>query len=232
MPELPGGGGVKAIAAAIRRRVAYPPLALRAGAAGQVVVGFAITPAGYVRKVHIIKAFRFDCGRAVLRAVWQLPRFRPRPPRLGMVNYAVPVAFKIAAGDGLRQPRPARKKALPKPAASHRSVAAPASAPQFVSYFEPMPELMANGRAQSIEAAVRQRLIYPPHSGLVCLTGRAFVRFTITPTGEVARAEVVKGIWPPFDSAALNAVRQLPCFKPRPQAASCTVPVRYGQEVR
>ncbi|WP_325134393.1 TonB family protein [Hymenobacter sp.] len=48
------------------------------------------------------------------------------------------------------------------------------------------------------------------------MEGRVFVAFTITPAGEARQVAVVKGLYEPFDAAAVQAVRQLPCFRPRP----------------
>jgi TonB family protein len=228
MPELPGGGGMAAIAAAVGRRVVYPLSALRAGAEGRVFVRFAVTPAGYVRNVSIVKAFRHDCGLAAVNSVRQLPRFRPRRQSLGEIKFTLPLSFHIEA-DKPSKPRPVRKKVPLPSAVLRRSAVVPAKKSILGCYFEPQPELLTGGGGQAIVAAVRQRLIYPPYSGLVCLTGRTFVKFTITPGGEVKQAVVVKGLWSPFDSAAVNAVRQLPCFKPMSQAMLCVVPVLYSR---
>lgn len=227
VPELPGGGGPAAIAAAVGRRVVYPPPALRAGAEGRVVVRFGVSAAGYVRHVEVVSAFRRDCGLAAVRAVRQLPRFRRRRRALGDVSFSLPLSFCIDA-DQAPPPRPVHKRAVSPRPVPRRPAAAPSDKSMLVCYFEPMPELLPGSGTQNIVAAVRQRLVYPPHAGLVCLTGRAFVKFTITPAGEVAHVAVVKGLWPPFDSAAVQAVRQLPCFKPMAQPMSCTVPVAYG----
>ncbi|RZK30496.1 MAG: TonB family protein [Hymenobacter sp.] len=95
MPELPGGGGSPAIVAAIQRRVTYPPQALRANATGRVFVSFVITPDGRVQEVFVVKAFRRDCGLAVVNAVQRLPRFTPRLRKYGNVRYVAPITFSI-----------------------------------------------------------------------------------------------------------------------------------------
>jgi protein TonB len=95
MPELPGGGGMPAIVAAIQRRLAYPPQALRAQASGRVFVSFTVAPGGQVQEVFVVKAFRRDCGLAVVRAVRQLPHFKPRLARYGNVRYVAPITFRI-----------------------------------------------------------------------------------------------------------------------------------------
>lgn len=96
MPELPGGGGPQAIAAAISQRITYPTQALRAEAQGWVCVTFVVTPSGRVRRVAVVKPFRPDCDAAVVRAVRRLPRFKLRQARYGTVRYTAPVAFRIA----------------------------------------------------------------------------------------------------------------------------------------
>ena len=91
------------------------------------------------------------------------------------------------------------------------------------------PELISGGGARGIVVAIHQRLIYPPEARMACIEGRVFISFNITPTGNVHQAKVVKPLWAPFDSAALNAVRQLR-FKPRlPQDGDLryVVPVNY-----
>jgi len=96
MPELPGGGGVQAIVAAIGQHITYPPQALQADAQGWVCVTFVVMPSGRVRGVAIVKPFRPDCDAVVERAVRRLPRFKPRLARYGPVRYTAPIAFRIA----------------------------------------------------------------------------------------------------------------------------------------
>jgi TonB family protein len=94
---------------------------------------------------------------------------------------------------------------------------APADTTRFVCILpvEPMPELVSGGGNKGIIKAIRRRFIYPPEGRMMCVEGRLFIAFTITPAGEVKQAQVVKSLGAPFDSAAVQAVRQLPCFKPR-----------------
>ena len=104
MPELPGGGGSKAIVAAIQQRIAYPPKALQAGARGRVFIRFTITPSGQVREVVVIKPFRPDCDFAVVNAVRHLPRFKTRLKKYGNVRYLVPITFDIAGSKTALRP--------------------------------------------------------------------------------------------------------------------------------
>lgn len=105
---------------------------------------------------------------------------------------------------------------------SHRVFAQEGSWPQ-------VPQLLAGGGARAIVAAIHQRLVYPPEARMACVTGRVFIAFDITPLGSVQRVKVVKPLWAPFDSAAVQAVRQLR-FQPRPHRGGemhYVVPISY-----
>lgn len=104
MPELLTGGGARGIVTAIQRRVIYPPQALRANAIGRVFVSFTITPSGRVQNIIVVKSFRRDCGLAVVNAVRQLPRFKPRPKKYGSMRYVAPITFRIEGSRPIGQP--------------------------------------------------------------------------------------------------------------------------------
>jgi len=98
---------------------------------------------------------------------------------------------------------------------------------------EKMPELWINGRVVTIVAAVQQNLVYPLAAKRAQAEGRVFISFTVTATGAVEHAHVVRGFRPDCDVAALRAVRQLPRFKPvqqrgKPIASGITVPVKFS----
>jgi TonB family protein len=115
-----------------------------------------------------------------------------------------------------------------------RSASAQTDTLKLVCYIEKMPELVTGGGARGITAAVYERVIFPPEGRVAQVNGRVFVRFTITPAGEVTQVAVAKSLWAPFDSAVVNAVRQLPCFKSRPKsdgAVRYTVPISFEDKV-
>ncbi len=106
-----------------------------------------------------------------------------------------------------------------------------------VLYIEQMPELVTGGGGAAIVAAVQQRLLYPLAAKRVYAEGRVFVSFTITITGTVKDIRLIKGFRPDCDSAAVQAVRQLPHFKPgrqlgKPVACGYTVPVKFSLPVK
>ncbi len=92
-----------------------------------------------------------------------------------------------------------------------------------------VPALLSGGGPREVVAAIHRQLVYPPEARMACFTGRVFVAFDITPPGSVQRVKVVRSLWPPFDSVAVQAVRQLR-FKPRPPRAGevhYVVPINY-----
>ncbi len=101
-------------------------------------------------------------------------------------------------------------------AGSGHSAAAQADTTKLVWYVNPMPELPSGGGSAGIMAAIYQRLIFPAECLRAQIVGRVYVAFTITPAGNVRQVTVIKALYAPFDSAAVQAVRQLPRFRPQP----------------
>ena len=97
MPQLPGGGGSKAIVAAIQQRLVYPPEALAAQVDGRVFVSFVVTTTGTVSQVKLVKGLVAACDAAALQAVRQLPHFTPGRQKGWpvCVQFTVPIAFQI-----------------------------------------------------------------------------------------------------------------------------------------
>jgi len=90
MPQLPGGGSVTAVTAAIRERM--PSVS---GCGGKVFVSFVVGPSGVVKDAKIVKGLGNGCDAATLAAVNKLPRFRPgkQSGQVVSVSYTVPVTF-------------------------------------------------------------------------------------------------------------------------------------------
>jgi TonB family protein len=80
---------------------------------------------------------------------------------------------------------------------------------------EIMPELLTGGGGAAIAAAIQRQLIYPTEAKQAHITGRVFIRFTITPSGRVQNIFVVKSFRSDCGLAVVNAVWLLPRFKPR-----------------
>ncbi|WP_375416830.1 energy transducer TonB [uncultured Hymenobacter sp.] len=97
MPELPGGGGVAAIVAAIQKAVKYPSRAISAGVEGKVYVRFVVNKQGEVVDIEVVKGLGAGLDEETIRAIRTLPRFIPgkQNGREVSVSYSVPITFKI-----------------------------------------------------------------------------------------------------------------------------------------
>ena len=94
------------------------------------------------------------------------------------------------------------------------------------TYVEQMPQLPGGGGSSAIVSAIQSRVTYPLEALKRRITGRVFVSFTVSASGIVGDAQVVKGIGGGCDESVLNAVQQLPQFIPGRQAGQ-PVPVRF-----
>ena len=99
--------------------------------------------------------------------------------------------------------------------------------------FEIMPRYSrGDGGFMAIVQAISSNVKYPRDALKAGAEGRVFVKFVVTERGEVAGVEVVKGIVPSLNLAAMQAVRGLRAFTPGQQdghavAVSFTVPITF-----
>jgi TonB family protein len=97
------------------------------------------------------------------------------------------------------------------------------------TYVEQMPHLPSGGGQQGIVNAIKRNTVDPAGKKI---TGRVFVKFVVTDTGDVQNTEIVKGLAPSYDATVLAAVQQLPRFEPgrqngKPVAVTFTVPIEF-----
>jgi TonB family protein len=93
MPQVPGGGGQRAIVQAIQERVVYPK---GNSATGRVFVKFTVNSEGLVQDIAVVKGLNTACDQAVVTAIKQLPQFVPGKQRGKAVDvsFTVPVQFE------------------------------------------------------------------------------------------------------------------------------------------
>ena len=86
--------------AAVQSHIEYPPLALKAGIEGRVIVQFVIDRTGQVLDPQVIRGIGGGCDeeavRAVLQAKFQSGLQRGRPVA---VRYTLPITFRINSTD-------------------------------------------------------------------------------------------------------------------------------------
>jgi len=92
MPELIGG------LAAVQKHITYPPMAIKAGIEGKVIVQFLIDKEGNVRDPFVIRGIGGGLDEEALKAVSKVKfipgRQRGKPV---VVKYSLPVSFRLEA---------------------------------------------------------------------------------------------------------------------------------------
>ena len=214
MPQLPGGGGNRAIVAAIQSRTKYPASALRQGIEGRVWVEFIVGKNGAVRNARISKGIGGGCDEAVLEAVRNLPRFIPgtQSGKPVAVSFTVPITFRMEGSTGslldtLRRVYPLVNQ---------------------------MPHLPGSESSTAISRAIQEALLMPAEVANDSTTHKVFVSFVVGPSGVIRDIKVVRGLSANCNAAALAAVRRLPRFvggklNGLPASVSLTVPVLFGR---
>jgi TonB family protein len=213
MPELPGGGGNRAIVQAIQSRVKYPQEALRKGVMGKVLVSFIVGENGAVRSAKVVKGIGAGCDEAVLEAVRQLPSFKPgtQSGKPVPVSFTVPITFEIP------------DKAGP----------VPDSIAHVYTLVNQMPQLASGGGTTGIALALQQALVAPAELPNAGAPNKVFVSFTVGPEGGVFDVKIVRSLNAACDAAAVAAVRKLPRFaggqlNGKPVSVRLTVPVAFA----
>lgn len=93
MPELPGGGGIAAVKAALLERIEFPEQAL----ARQGQLSFVVEPDGRVTRPVMLKSISSEYDEAIMAAALRLPRFEPgqQRGRPVAVRLVVPIEVEI-----------------------------------------------------------------------------------------------------------------------------------------
>lgn len=81
--------------------------------------------------------------------------------------------------------------------------------------------------------AIQQRVRYPMLALRQNIQGQGLVQFVVAPNGQVRRIKIVRTINADFDSAVVQAMRQLPLLEPatqfgRPVACAMTAPLTFS----
>jgi TonB family protein len=97
MPQLPGGGGISAIQAAIQKATNYPQRALRDKVEGRVFVAFVVDEQGNVGDVQVNRSAGTDLDEETIRAVKTLPQFTPgrQNGKPVSVSFTMPITYKL-----------------------------------------------------------------------------------------------------------------------------------------
>ena len=95
MPQLPGGGGNRAVQEAIKQRLVVAKKDAKACKGSEVQVQFTIDATGVMKDPRIVRGLDAACNEAVLAAVGKLPAFSPgmQNGRKVAVMLTIPVPY-------------------------------------------------------------------------------------------------------------------------------------------
>ncbi|QIL78441.1 TonB family protein [Hymenobacter sp. HDW8] len=230
MPELPTGGGLAALTAAVQRQVKYPVAAQRQGVQGTVTIAFTVLADGSLTDVYA-QGLDYGCPEAATAALRGLPRLKPgrRQGQAVPVRMSLPVQFVLA---GLPAEGRAEARATPSPAARQQQPVEPGDTSRVWPTADQMPRLPDGSGSYAVGALLQRTLVPAPDVQAGHIEGRVFVRFTVGTSGVVRDAVVVKPLSAGADAAALQTVARLPRFLPathngQPVAISLTVPLTF-----
>lgn len=98
---------------------------------------------------------------------------------------------------------------------------------------EQMPEYP--GGELALRKFIAMNIKYPVEARSKNITGKVYVRFTVTKTGDVAQTNILRGVHPLLDQEALRVINLLPKWKPgkqrgKPVDVYYTIPISFGLE--
>jgi len=221
MPEFPGGheGRAKYMAETLK----YPEKARKAGTTGTVYITFVIEKDGTVSNARVLRGIGNGCDEAALEAVQNMPAWKPGKQRGEevRVQFNMPVKFALEK-DGKKKAGTDETTAKQAPE-TH-------DAPNTVfNVVETMPEFPGgnDGRHQYLASA----LTYPEEAKKAGITGTVYITFVVEADGSISDAKVLRGIGHGCDEAALEAVRNMPEWKPGMQRGKA-VRVQFNMPIR
>lgn len=75
---------------------------------------------------------------------------------------------------------------------------------------EVMPEF--EGGNEGLQRFIAENVVYPPEAKDQNISGRVFITFVVNQEGKVENVEVLKGVHPLLDEAAIQCIKSLPDF--------------------
>ena len=162
------------------------------------------------------------CGRFRREQLAPRPQLRPKLRRF-LVALVLVCGLGLTSGEAWAQVKaaPSRPKAAKK-----------TSSDDVGKIYDPIEQMpfYKDGGNDGVLRCINTNLHYPKGQ---TKRGRVFVNFTVTKTGDVSNAKIVKGLGEPFDAEALRVTRLLGKWTPgaqnnKPVDVSFTVPVTFS----
>ena len=200
------GGDANEFSKWVNENLNYPENCRKEGISGRVTLTFTVTETGKVTDVKVLRGVHEDLDKEALRVVSSSPDWTP-----GTENRKpVPVTFTFPV---IFQTRKSDTEAVPFQLADIK--------PGF-----------NGGDANEFSKWVNENLNYPENCRKEGISGRVVLSFTVTETGKVTDAKVLRGVHEGLDKEALRVVSSSPDWTPgmkdgKPVAVTYTFPIIF-----
>jgi protein TonB len=99
---------------------------------------------------------------------------------------------------------------------------------------EDMPSFRGEG-LNAFSRYIQKNLVYPLAAQENGIEGTVFIRFIVDKDGSISGVQVIRGVDPSLDQAAVAAVQKAPKWEPgqqrgKPVRVSCTIPIQFSLE--
>ena len=236
LPELPGGGGLPALKAAILANFRFPADAPRAQQVGAFELQATVSTTGQVSRVEAsgTVGLKPSVVAAAIAAVRKLPRLKPAILDGQPVQLLLTMHLKLT-GQAKSPLLVIDESLTPTPDLASlegqgASQLEPSNGNKVYTYVEQMPALLGVSGIEGVAEALEQRLVLPPDAPKT----RVFVMFVVNREGVVTDPQLIKGSGHDrTDAAVLAAVAKLPRFTPgkqqgQPVNVQLTLPLFVG----
>ncbi len=238
-PEYPGGEDALA---AFLSDIQYPSVAINYGITGRVDIQFRIEKEGNITNIEILKDVGGHCGAEVVRRLKSMPKWL-KGNSYGLYKLSVYFVFEE---DTIKIPEPLPNDTIIQinsivirvqtPIIKISDIAcysvALVPSPDYVrDTADVMPRFSRSEK--SMQKYIKKH--YKRPLGADTVSGVIIVRAVIDWKGYVCQPEIIEGIRPDLDTAALDLVRQMPKWKPAKQygePVSCYVNISIHIDVK
>ena len=201
------GGDANQFSKWVNNNLTYPAEAKEKGLQGRITLTFTITSTGKVTDVKVLRGVDPILDNEAIRVLESSPDWTPgyKGGKPVSVKYTFPVIFRL--GD--------TKKSAPLP----------------FQFADTKPGFNG-GDANEFSKWVAQNLQYPESCKEAGISGRVTMEFTISETGKVTDAKVLRGVHDELDKEALRVISMSPDWTPgvkdgKPVSIRFTFPVIF-----
>jgi len=200
------GGDANEFSKWVNENLNYPENCRKEGISGRVTIAFTVTETGKVTDVKVLRGVHEDLDKEALRVVSSSPDWTPgtKNRKPVPVTFTFPVIFQTSKPDTESVP---------------------------FQLVETKPSFNG-GDANEFSKWVNENLNYPENCRKEGISGRVVLSFTVTETGKVTDAKVLRGVHEDLDKEALRVVSSSPDWTPgmkdgKPVAVTYTFPVIF-----